>query len=616
MKSRTILKKINSPKDLKRLSSKELDGLAREIREFLLSHVSKTGGHLASNLGVVELTIALHRFLECPKDQLVWDVGHQSYVHKILTGRRKHFPNLRQRKGISGFPKISESQYDVFGAGHASTSLSAALGIAEAKFKEGGSCRVVTVIGDGALTGGMALEAINHIGYLQTKLTIILNDNRMSIAENVGALSRYTRRIEKTETYQSVKKEITGLITAAKQQDAKYLPSLKALKTALKQVGTPGLLFEKLGINYVGPVDGHSFYDLERALRKSEKINGPVLIHVRTKKGMGYALAEQCADKFHGVSPFSIETGKSNKKSDAVTFSDTLGRTLLPLAKKDRRIIAITAAMPSGTGLSGFANELPNQFYDVGICEQHAVTFAAGLARAGMKPIVAVYSTFLQRGYDQIIHDVCLQNLPVIFAVDRAGLVGEDGPTHHGVFDISYLRHIPNLIVMAPENTAELESMLKLALSLKKPIAIRYPRGADEELSLEKLAKMTGQKIKRSSMVKLACAEFLCHGKDAVLVALGNQLERAVRFALKKKLSATIVNARFAKPIDPRIIREIKKTGRAIILEENVKAGGFGSAVLEELARKKISAKTTLVGVCDDFIEHGSCQELRDLYIK
>lgn len=601
-----MLSKINSPKEIKNLNSRQLDNLAREIREFILENVSQTGGHLASNLGAVELTLALHKFLDCPKDKIVWDVSHQCYTHKILTGRKNKFKKLRQRGGISGFTKRSESKYDCFGAGHASTSISAAMGIAEAAKKQDKDTRTVAVIGDGSLTGGLALEAINQVGYLGTKLIIVLNDNKMSISPNVGALSGYTQRIEKTQIYKNVKKQMRELIENCAAGDEEYLAKLKSFKKALKKVGTPGLIFEKLGINYIGPVDGHNVSALERALKKADKLKGPSLIHARTKKGMGYQIAQDSPDKFHGVSPFEVANGQSLKAKNGRSFSAAFGDKLLKIAKRNKKVVAITAAMPSGTGLADFANQLPSQFFDVGICEEHAVTFAAGLAAEGMKPVVAIYSTFLQRSYDQIIHDVCLQNLPVVFALDRAGLVGEDGPTHHGVFDISFLRHIPNLTVLAPKDNQELEQMLEFSVCHKGPIALRYPRGCGTNFDFSPKSISLG----KSEVIQKGSPE------APVIISVGNQLVRALEVAKKQKTKSTIINARFVKLIDPAIFSLIKKASKAIIIEENAKAGGFGSAVLEGLAKRKIQAQVKLMGIEDQFVEHGEVGQLRKEYIK
>ncbi len=606
-----LLSKIKKPGDLKTFSYLEIKKLAREIREFLLKNVSQTGGHLASNLGIVELTLALHKFLNCPKDKIIWDVGHQCYTHKILTGRKNCFSKLRQAGGISGFPKREESSFDSFGTGHASTSISAAVGIAEALKKQKKNQKTVAVIGDGALTGGIALEAINQIGYLQTKIIIVLNDNKMSIAPNVGALSGYTKRVRKTKTYKTVRNEINHLINSCFLKDKVWTKKLVSLKNNLKKIGASSLFFEKLGINYFGPVDGHSVYQITKSLEKAARVNGPSLVHVCTKKGMGYEIAEKDPDNFHGISPFSVRTGEVLEKKNGISFTQTFGKKLLELARKDKRIIAITAAMTSGTGLADFANELEDQFYDVGICEQHAVTFAAGLAASGLKPVVAIYSTFLQRAYDQIVHDVCLQKLPVVFAIDRAGIVGEDGPTHHGVFDLSFLRHIPNMSIMAPQNNAELKAMLEFALKFKEPIAIRYPRGYPSQKVFPEWCR-PHKKI----TIGYGKSEQLYRGNQLAIIFAGNQKDRALEYASKQKVKPTLINARFIKPLDPKIFSEIKRTGKAVIIEENVKSGGFGSAILEGLAKRKIKAEIKTVGIEDSFVEQGETEELKRKYIR
>lgn len=495
------------------------------------------------------------------------------------------------------------------------------MGIAETNKRLKNKNKVVAVIGDGSFTGGLALEAINQIGYLGTPMIIIMNDNRMSIAENVGALSRYTKRIEKTETYKNVKENIEELtqvcsaegqvqLRPAKRDYEKQacLKNVRALKKAFKQMGMPGMLFEKLGINYIGPVDGHSFVEIEKALKKTERFNGPVLIHARTKKGMGYPLAEEKAEKFHGISPFQLENGEGNGGPKKQSFTDVFGEAMVRLARKDSKIIGITAAMPSGTGLNKLANELPNQFFDVGICEGHASAFAAGMAKNGFRPVIAVYSSFLQRSLDQIIHDICLQNLPVTFAVDRAGIVGEDGPTHHGAFDLSFLRFIPNLVVMAPRDGEELEMMLKFALRTKKPMAIRYPRGSAD-------CRLTTTDIEKRLPITMGKAELIKKGSEQVIVSVGNRADQAWEMAKRKK-DCAVWNARFVKPLDRAIVNSIKKADEAIVIEENAKMGGFGSAVLEELTKQNIKTKIRLIGIEDEFVEHGDAHELRKEYLK
>ena len=589
-----MLEKIDSPEDLKQLTIEELPKLADEIREFMIKSISKTGGHLAPNLGAVEITLALHYVLNSPKDRIVWDVGHQSYIHKILTGRKDRFHTLRQYKGISGFPKIEESEHDAFGVGHASTSLSAALGIAKARDINKQDFEVAAVIGDGALTGGVALEGLNQIGYLQPNMILILNDNKMSISLNVGALSNYTHRISKTQTYQRVKADIKTLMQNGNK------PVVERLKKNLKEIGSPGLLFEKLGINYIGPVDGHNVKDMINAIKEAKLIKGPTLIHAITVKGKGYEHAENNATRFHGLGQFNIDNGENIKCANNITYTEAFGNTLVKLAEDNKKIIGITAAMPDGTGIIKFAQRFPDRFFDVGIAEQHAVTFAAGLALHGLKPVTAIYSTFLQRAYDQIIHDVCLQNLDVTFVLDRAGVVGDDGPTHHGTFDLSFLRHIPNMIIMSPKDENELQHMLKTAIEHKGPAALRYPRGCG-----------LGVKLEEPKLLEIGKCEILKEGKDITLVAIGNMVEPAVEAG--KQLDATVINARFAKPIDPEIINQIKKTGKAIIIEENTIKGGFGSAILEMLNEENIKADVKILGIPDKFIEHGSQAKLREL---
>ena len=589
-----MLEKINSPEDLKTLKIEELPKLAEEIREFMIKSISKTGGHLAPNLGAVEITLALHYVLNSPKDKIIWDVGHQAYIHKILTGRKDKFHTLRQYKGISGFPKVSESEHDAFGVGHSSTSLSAALGIAKARDLKGEDFEVAAIIGDGALTGGIALEGLNQIGYLQPNMILILNDNKMSISMNVGALSKYTHRIAHTKLYQRVKADIKTLMQSANGNK----PVVERLKKNLKEIGTPGLVFEKLGINYIGPVDGHNVKDMVNAIEEAKSIKGPTLIHAITVKGKGYKHAEDNATKFHGLGQFNIDDGEKISCANAITYTEAFANTLVKLAEDNKKIVGITAAMPDGTGMAKFAQKFPDRFFDVGIAEQHAVTFAAGLALHGLKPVAAIYSTFLQRAYDQIIHDVCLQNLDVTFILDRAGVVGDDGPTHHGTFDLSFLRHIPHIIVMSPKDENELQHMLKTAIQYNGPAAVRYPRGCG-----------LGVELEEPKILEIGKCEILKEGSDIVLVAIGNMVEEAVKAA--EKLDATVINARFAKPIDNEIIKRIKNTGRAIIIEENTIKGGFGSAILELLNEKKVKADVKLMAIPDKFIEHGSQAQLR-----
>jgi len=594
-----LLEKVDNVNDLKKVEIEQLPQVADEIRQFIIQNVSKTGGHLGPSLGAVDLTVAIHYFFNSPKDKIIWDVGHQSYAHKILTGRRKRFHTLRQYKGLSGFPKIGESEHDAYGTGHASTSISAALGFAKARDLRKLDYEVVTVTGDGALTGGNALEAINQAGYLNTKIIIILNDNRMSISRNVGAFSEYTHRIETTETYKDVRVTINELI----EQGGGLRERLIDLKAHLKEVGSPGLLFEKLGLNYIGPVDGHNIKEMLDSFQKAKQFVGPSLVHLRTTKGKGYSFAEHDKPKFHGVNPFSIENGEDLKFHDAPSFSGVFADTLIDIAEQDSLIIGITAAMPDGTGLSRFKKRFPNRFFDVGIAEQHAAVFAAGLAKQGLKPVCAIYSTFLQRAYDAIVHDVCLQELPVIFAIDRAGLVGDDGPTHHGCFDLSYLRHIPNLIVMAPKDGEELRHMLFTATRLGKPVAIRYPRGRCFNVKKENL-----------QFLDIGKCEVVKEGSMLTIVSIGTVFQEALKaweILGKKGIKAMLINARFVKPLDHHILDHISRTGKAIIIEENSVRGGFGSAVFELCHEHNLKADIKLIGIPDKFIEQGSQDQLR-----
>lgn len=594
-----VLSRINGIKDLKELRTEQLPILAQEIRRYIIHTLSNTGGHLGSSLGAVDLTVALHYFFESPVDKIIWDVGHQCYAHKILTGRRSRFYTLRQYKGLSGFPKISENEHDAFGAGHASTSISAALGFAKARDLRGEDHEVIAVIGDGSLTGGNALEAINQVGYLNTKVIIVLNDNRMSISPNVGALSEYTHRIEQTETYQQVKETIDELIASGNGLRDKLIQ----LRTYLKRVGAPGLLFEKLGMNYVGPIDGHNIQAMLTSFDRAKKHNGSSLIHLRTIKGKGYGFAERSKTKYHGVTSFNVKNGKALKFNKTLSFTEVFADTLVELAKKDSSIVAITAAMPDGTGLAKFKQCFPDRFFDVGIAEQHAVVFAAGLARQGFKPVCAIYSTFLQRAYDAIVHDVCLQGLPVIFAIDRAGIVGSDGPTHHGCFDISYLRHIPNLTVMAPKDEDELGHMMATAMQLEKPVAIRYPRGE-------------GFGVTRTEprALEIGKCEVIREGGRLTLVSIGTVFQDAVQASNILEahgIRTTLINARFVKPLDHTIVAHIRRTGKVIVIEENALRGGFGSAILELCQEEGMKVDIQLIGIPDRFIEQGPQALLR-----
>jgi 1-deoxy-D-xylulose-5-phosphate synthase len=596
-----MLDKINSPADLKGLSYPELSQLADEIRGELVNTVSNNGGHLASSLGAVDLTIALHRVFNTPADKIIWDVGHQSYAHKLLTGRRKRFDTLRQYRGLSGFPDPSESQHDAFGTGHASTSISAALGIAVARNLAGRDFHVVAVIGDGSLTGGMVFEGLNHGGHLGTRIIVILNDNAMAISPSVGALSQSLNKITLDPRYYRAKEEAGRVI--------KILPGgttvwswMKRFKAGIKGVVLPTTLWDSLGFKYIGPIDGHNIAELEEALIKARDYTpGPVFVHTITTKGKGYEPAEEDSIKFHGVS------GKNNVSTNIPSYSEIFGKTMLRLFQENEKLIAISAAMTEGTGLSLVAQKFPKRVFDVGICEQHAVTFAAGLATQGFIPIVAIYSTFLQRAFDQIIHDVCIQNLPVVFAIDRAGIVGEDGKTHQGTLDLSYLSCIPNLVVAAPSDENELGHMLYTAVRYGGPIAIRYPRGNGWGVSLEE--KLKELPIGKGNIIKT--------GSDLAIIAIGSAVVPSLEAAWilnKKGIDCAIVNARFAKPLDSDLILEtVSKTKRLVTVEENALAGGFGSAVLSLLS-SIAGVRALRIGIPDEFVEHGSQELLRANY--
>lgn len=599
-----ILEKIDAPADLKGLSSDELKTLASEIRDLMVTVLSEKGGHLAPNLGVVELTLGLHRVLDSPEDKIVWDVGHQSYVHKIITGRRSRFRDLRTRGGIAGFPKRSESEHDFFDSGHASSALSVALGMAEARDRRGGEESVVAVIGDGALTGGVALEALNHAGHRQNRLIIVLNDNERSISCNVGALSGYLSRIRLDPTYNRLRDFIDEAVKRIPGIGEFVFNMEKHLKDSLKQWIVPGMLFEELGYKYVGPIDGHNVDVVENSMRLAKRYAGPVLIHVLTTKGKGYAPAEKYPEKFHGTAPFDIATGHTIKVNQRPTYTEVFGRTMVELADRDHRIVAITAAMSSGTGLDEFARLYPERFYDVGIAEQHALAFAAGLALDGRLPVVAIYSTFLERAYDQIIQDICLQNLPVVLALDRSGLVGEDGPTHHGAFDLSYLRHIPKMTVMAPSNEDEFRHMLYTATRLGSPAAVRYPRG--KGLGVDVTGPLRELPVGKGEVVM--------SGKEVALVAVGRMVSAAAAAAdlLKGKgIFPTVIDARFVKPVDEELVMAVAGTHKLIVtLEENSRLGGFGGAVVELVADRGAAVPTLRLGLPDGFVSHGTVHEL------
>lgn len=603
-----ILPKINSPDDLKHLSIRELEILASEIREFIIDTISKVGGHLGASLGVVELTLAVHYVFDTPKDKIIWDTGHQGYVHKIITGRRDVFHTIRQFKGISGFLKRSESIYDVFGAGHASTSISAALGIATARDFDKANYKVIAIIGDGAMTAGLAYEAMNNAGMMKKNLIVILNDNNMSISPNVWAVSKYFTDLIASAQYNKLKSfiwDLTGQLDGIGDRIRKIAAKIEG---GVKAVITPGMLFEALGFRYFGPVNGHNIAKLVKILNEIKNLNGPILLHVITQKGKGYKPAEEDEQKYHGVTPFDKITGKMYKsdKPEPPSYTKIFGQTVVELAKMNSKIVGITAAMPEGTGLNILAKEIPERFFDVGIAEQHAVTFAAGLATEGYIPICAIYSTFLQRAFDQIVHDVALQHLHVIFAIDRAGLVGADGPTHHGAFDLSYLRLIPGIVIMAPKDESELRDMLYTATIYNKgPVAIRYPRGSG-----------VGVPIKNNfDLIEIGKAEVLKEGNDIAILAIGNMVYPSLKSAeiLKRYgIDAMVVNMRFVKPLDEELLDIIfDKFDKVVTVEENTIRGGFGSAVLEYAASKGITnVKFLIHGIPDEFIEHGTQKEL------
>jgi 1-deoxy-D-xylulose-5-phosphate synthase len=599
------LKNLCSPEDLSGLSFEQMGDLAQEIRELMIGTVSRNGGHLASNLGVVELTLALHKVFDSPRDKIVFDVGHQSYVHKIITGRREQFDTLRTYKGICGFPRRDESEHDVFGAGHSSTSVSAALGIALARDMRGEKHEVVAVIGDGSLTGGLAFEGLNHAGHLKRDLIVVLNDNEMSISKNVGAVSHYLAKMRLTPTYSWAKHNIEFFLRRIPAIGDSVANTAERMKSSVKYLLVPGMFFEELGFTYLGPIDGHDLPLLVEVMEKAKTLRTPVLVHVLTQKGKGYPPAECRADKFHGVGPFCIDSGKSIMSGQAPTYTSVFGDAMIELAEQIPELVGITAAMSDGTGLDQFAAKYPERFFDVGIAEQHAVTMAAGLASQGKRPVVAVYSTFSQRAFDSLIHDVCLQNLPVIMALDRAGLVGEDGPTHHGSFDLSFSRLIPNLTVMAPKDEAELRDMLFTALQLAGPVLLRYPRGRSEGFVLPKSPKK----------LPIGRAEWLKQGTELVFLAVGTMVQTAVRAAEtleKSGISTGVVNIRFVKPLDKQVVESVAQTARWIVtMEENCLMGGFGSAVLETLNNSgRQGAKVLRLGLPDCFIEQGSREEL------
>jgi len=606
-----ILDTIEGPEDLRKLDAQELATLAREIRAFLVETVSKTGGHLAPSLGTVELTLALYRVFHFPEDKLVWDVGHQAYTHKLLTGRRKAFSTLRQKGGITGFPNRFESPYDAFGVGHASTAISAALGMAVARDLDTNDAteskrHVIAVLGDGALTGGEAFEGLNNAGDLGRNLIVVLNDNGRSIDKNVGAMSEYLSALRIAPQYNRAKKDVEHLLKSIPRIGGKVYKTASAIKDGVRTALVPGAPFEEIGFRYIGPLDGHNIELLTEVFSQVRQMQGPVLVHVHTKKGKGYLPAEEAPEKFHGIGKFDAVTGECPKKEGAPSYTSVFSDALIELAKTDEDIVAITAAMPSGTGLKAFGKAYPDRFFDVGIAEEHAVTFAAGLAAAGKKPVVALYSTFAQRAYDQILHDVCLQKLHVVFALDRAGLVGQDGPTHHGVFDYSYLRHLPGMTVMAPKDEAELRDMMKTALALGGPVAVRYPRGAAVGVPLPEA--MTALPPGKAEVLR---------GEGAVaLLAVGSMVqvaEKAADLLETEGITVRVINMRFVKPLDTELLLELSRDPEIrglVTLEENMLAGGFGSAVLEALSDAGVLMPVRRFGIGDTFVEQGTREEL------
>ncbi len=595
-----LLNKIDSPKDIRLLHRSDLDQLAEEIRDFLIKSVALTGGHLGPSLGVVELTLALHYVFATPVDKLIWDVGHQSYAHKLITGRRDRFHTLRQYQGISGFPKVSESEYDTFETGHSSTSISAALGMALAKDLKDDPAKTIAVIGDGSMTAGMAFEALNQAGDINKNLIVVLNDNEMSISPNVGALSSFLSRKLTGRTMRRLKDHLVERLGQLSNVGENILTVLKKSEDSFKSFFTPGMLFEALKFDYVGPLNGHNFEELIETFETiRDTQQGPVLVHVLTTKGKGYEPAEKNPGLFHGIGPFESETGKAKAGGGSVSYTKVFGDTLTEISRTNDKIVAISAAMVAGTGLSDFARTYPERFFDVGIAEQHAVTFAAGLASEGFHPVVAIYSTFFQRAYDQIIHDVCIPNLPVTLAIDRAGVVGADGPTHHGVFDLSFLRIIPNLVVMAPKDEEELRHMLYTSLNHPGPSTLRYPRGCGEDVEL-------GSDLLN---LEIGRGELLRKGKDILLLPVGNRVHPALRAAQglsKLGIDASVINPRFIKPLDSELICDVaSSTGRVITIEDNARQGGFGSSILELFSRCGLSVKTSLLAHPDRFLEQG-----------
>lgn len=601
-----LLDEINQPNDIKKIKPAEYKKLAKELRSFLVHSVSKTGGHLAANLGAVELTMALHLVMDFPKDKLVFDVGHQAYTHKILTGRKEEFSTLRQYEGLSGFPKRRESDCDAFHTGHSSTSVSAAAGLAMARDLAGEDYRVAAVIGDGALSGGMAYEALNNIGGGRSRMLIVLNDNKMSISENIGGMAAYLGKVRTNTKYVEFKDDLEQTLRRTKL-GTKLVYGLKRSKDSIKHFFVPGMFFEDMGITYVGPIDGHNIELMVRAFKTAFAANKPVLVHVVTEKGRGYAFAKKDPSAFHGVEPFDIRTGKALAKARKKSYTDVFSETICELAQENEKIAAITAAMPQGTGLEEFGRRYPERFFDVGIAEEHAVTFAAGLAAGGMQPVVAVYSTFLQRAYDQMVHDVCIGRLPVVFAVDRAGIVGNDGETHQGILDISYLSHIPGMTVMAPRDGTELKEMLRFALALKKPVALRYPRGAAGELT------DVGRKP-----LQYGRAEVLYEEREIALLAVGSMVETALEARKLLRDSAyrvTVVNLRFVAPLDTALLDDMAESHRLLVtLEENILAGGCGEKIAAYYSERGKQVRMHHIALPNQYIEHGDAAALRKKY--
>lgn len=605
-----VLDTIQKENDIKNVPKEQWNELAEEIRAFLLENVSKTGGHLASNLGVVELTMALHLVLDLPKDKIVYDVGHQAYVHKILTGRKEEFTTLRKLDGLCGFPRRDESPCDAFGAGHSSTSISAALGMATARNIKGTDETVVAVIGDGALSGGMAYEALNNMSQLRKEkknFIVILNDNNMSISENVGGMSKYLNRMRTDHAYVEFKENVKKGLTNIPGIGDSVARTLKKSKDSIKQLFVPGMFFEDMDITYIGPVDGHNVEELVTVLERAKRLNEPIVIHVRTKKGKGYPIAERNPSRFHGIDAFDLATGKSIQKKEVASYTDCFAKKLVKMAEEDERIVAITAAMPTGTGLQLFKEQFPERFFDVGIAEEHAMTFAAGLASMGMRPVVALYSTFLQRAYDQMIHDVCLQKLPVTICIDRSGIVGADGETHQGIYDISFLSSIPGMTILAPKNRYELSQMMEFALEYDGPIALKYPRGS----------ACYGMKEFKAPM-EYGKSEVLKRGQEVAIIGVGNMMEAAYETCLileEQGFRPTLVNARFIKPLDQGLLEELAKDHRLIVtIEDNIASGGYGSAVTYWAGQQKDPVRILPISLPDIYLEHGSIPQLRNRY--